>query len=430
MGNSSSHSTFNVRPSERRRHFSYGREIDILSEVAVVAEGFCVDPQDLVARFFVREWDAQLDLKATGAEQCGVDALNAVCQPNEKHIRQAVDAVHDGKELRCDTVVNSPGGAVVASTAVTKHRVHFVEDNDVQPCLLAVDLVVVLGDGEETPHVGLRLPNVLGHDLGAVDDFDALGLQNLCDLSGDERLPSAGGSIQHDAADRLHANTFQQLHVRAAAYGKHFPLQLDELMPKATDPDSLEVVEVWHRLLLPDGIAHGGADSQRLLLQLCVHDDEIKNSAVGRKGESTFDSLCRAPRPVSGEAALHLRAVRTCEPNERTGRSEVPSVDGDPLPAVHITVCNVQRLGTNIIVFVVGTRTNPTAGDARDNHIRELFREGFVERCLGVGWDTVRIVQLEGRHIRRACNGDKDNSDNEESTVYFHIVFVWWCKFQ
>ena len=98
---------------------------------AVLAHRARVYTQDVPPAEQVRQSHLKLHLQPAGAQQRLVEQLGPVGQPDDEHVTRLDDAVHLGEQL-VDHRVAHPGRVAGQRTALARHGVHLVEDDDVQ----------------------------------------------------------------------------------------------------------------------------------------------------------------------------------------------------------------------------------------------------------------------------------------------------------
>jgi hypothetical protein len=104
----------------------------------------------------------------------------------------------------------------------------------VQWAFVAILLLVFSGRQEQLANVLLGLAHELAEHLGAVDDGEALGLQGLRQLPGNEGLPRAGRAVEQDALDVLDAELLDD-GVRQTARGEGAAEETGQLVVQPAD---------------------------------------------------------------------------------------------------------------------------------------------------------------------------------------------------
>jgi hypothetical protein len=149
----------------------------------------------------------------------GIDHVLAVAGADHDHVRQRLDAVDLGEQLRHDRVLDV--GRHAGPTR-TEQRVHLVEEHDDGEALVGLLLRAL----EDLADLALGLADVLVQQLGALDveevglDTVVAGLrrdllrERVGDGLRDQRLAAPRGPVQQDALRRLQLVLLEQLGVQ------------------------------------------------------------------------------------------------------------------------------------------------------------------------------------------------------------------------
>jgi len=178
-------------------------------EAAALEELAALDAQDLLPPLRVGAGHLDLHLEPAGPEQRGVDELRAVGQADDEHVVELLDAVHLGEQLVDDRVADARRVAREGA-ALPREGVDLVEHDHVQRRVVARLGLLHLRLGKERADELLRVADVLGHHLGAVDDLGLARSHRASYLAREQRLAAAGRPVEQHAAHRRDAQLLGQ----------------------------------------------------------------------------------------------------------------------------------------------------------------------------------------------------------------------------
>jgi hypothetical protein len=115
------------------------REVDVRREHASLGHVARVDRENLAASRLVGQPDVHLDLHAAGAQQRRVNHLGTIGHADHENVLEFVDALQQRQHLLHDARV----GRVRIRAARLEQRVHLVENDDVQPGLVTLGVLLL-----------------------------------------------------------------------------------------------------------------------------------------------------------------------------------------------------------------------------------------------------------------------------------------------
>eukprot|EP00760_Papus_ankaliazontas_P038141 PhM_4_TR8881/c0_g1_i1/m.100897 len=160
---------------------------------------FRFDLKDLQTALLRGHGDLDVHLESTGAQHGLVDEVLTVSHCYEKNVVELFGSVDLREELVDSAVMHT---CVVAGAAtLLDHGVELVEHDDVKTAVLTLAFGLCFGSGEQFTDVRLRLTHVLVKQLRAVHEPQVLAPKHRRQSTCDERLASAGRTIQQHTLD-------------------------------------------------------------------------------------------------------------------------------------------------------------------------------------------------------------------------------------
>src|SRR4029450_1612400 len=201
--------------------------------------------EDLLRSLGIRTLDFDLDVQASGSQDCRIDHVLPVGGSDDYHVFQPLDTVDLTQQLRHDRVLHVGRDT---RTASPEQRIHLVEENDHRHAITCL----VPGALKDQPDMPLGLANVLIQQLRPFDvqeeaaPFLAGSLADLLrqrvgDSLGDQGLATAGRPVQQDSLRCLELVLGEEFLVKEGQLDC-IPDRLD-LAAEATDQ---RVVDVGH----------------------------------------------------------------------------------------------------------------------------------------------------------------------------------------
>mmetsp|Transcript_53913 Transcript_53913/g.120597 ORF Transcript_53913/g.120597 Transcript_53913/m.120597 type:complete len:265 (+) Transcript_53913:1452-2246(+) len=199
-----------------------------------------MDSKDLQPAIVIRNANVQLTVESAKATKCRVNGVWSVGGCNDHYLAAALDAIHEGQQLRNNALLNLATGLV----SLGRNGVNLIDEDDrwrILFCLL-----------KGLAQIGLCLSCHLGHDLRTIDEEEeSSGL--VCNGPGNEGLAAAWWSIQQNTTWRFHSQgleesgvaQWQLYHLADLAHG--FLAAADVVIPHFVQP--LLILSL-HRLTL------------------------------------------------------------------------------------------------------------------------------------------------------------------------------------
>jgi hypothetical protein len=167
-----------------------------------------VDAQDLLPPGSVRQVNLDVDFESSGAEYGLVEQVLAVGHADDDDVVERLHSVDVGEQLVDHLVAHLRPHPAVRSPLLAD-RVDLVEHDDVQRTLVPHLPLVRTRLREQLADVLLGLSHELAEYLWTVDDLQVLHVEGAGQLSGDQRLTSAGRTVQQDPLHVLDTEPLQ-----------------------------------------------------------------------------------------------------------------------------------------------------------------------------------------------------------------------------
>mmetsp|Transcript_7662 Transcript_7662/g.16937 ORF Transcript_7662/g.16937 Transcript_7662/m.16937 type:complete len:557 (+) Transcript_7662:788-2458(+) len=155
--------------------------------------------ENVHARALVGQRDVDELVEPAGAQHRRVDNVGPVGGADDEDGLLGAHAIHLGEDL-VDDAVSRTAGVAARRAARARDRVELVEKEDARR--RAARLV------KQLAHVGLRLAEPHGEQLGALDR-DEIGRALVGNRLGEKRLAAAGRAVKEHALGRAHAELFE-----------------------------------------------------------------------------------------------------------------------------------------------------------------------------------------------------------------------------
>ena len=232
-------------------------DVDILAETHVPG----LDLENFQASGLIGDAHIELPIETTGAAEGRLDNTLTVGGSNNNHLGGRLETIHEGKELRNDTLLDLASGLFTLG----RNGIDLINEDNGTAVVLGISLGVLKGASQ----VGFTLSSLLRDDLGTVDD-EEIGTSLGSHSPSHGRLTATRGSSQKNAAGRVDAELPPEFGVLEG--------QLDELpnsgkmLAGSTDgviSGSVELVLITlnrFAIALNDGVVHH--DASRVSINL------------------------------------------------------------------------------------------------------------------------------------------------------------------
>jgi len=148
-----------------------------------------------------------VDFHSARAEDGLIHHVFSVCHSDNEDVVQLVYTVHLRQELVDHCFINTSAGVTRRASGLAD-SVDLIENDNMKARVFTVSGLVILSVLEKLTDLPFRFSNEFVKDLWSIDNLRLYTFQSSSDFTGNERLTSAGRSMEQESLDMVDAIGF------------------------------------------------------------------------------------------------------------------------------------------------------------------------------------------------------------------------------